>query len=245
MAAKETQEGSFNKFHPVVTKRASEEIYEQIKNLITSDELKPGNRLPSERDMMDMFRRSRPTIREALRMLERAGYIRTIPGSSGAVVMEPNEKIVQQNMEDALQMGHISLSEMSEYRKASEAATVAWAAQRNTPEDIDAMQEILNQMEVCINDHEKFVGMDSQFHGLLACAAKNKVSVAMNKTLSNLNRSFMKEKMSTMTLSERDEMCVKVHEMHKAIFSAVRDRDVERASRAMNEHLTAFLCDLR
>ena len=64
-------------FHPIKTVRASEAIYEQIKDRIISGELKPGDRLPSERNMMELFQRSRPTIREALRMLERSGYIRT------------------------------------------------------------------------------------------------------------------------------------------------------------------------
>ena len=71
---------------PVQTKRASEEIYEQIKQLIIKGEIHPGERLPSERKMMDMMHRSRPTIREAMRMLERDGYIKIYSGSSGAVV---------------------------------------------------------------------------------------------------------------------------------------------------------------
>lgn len=56
---------------PVQTRRASEEIYNQIRQLILDGEIHPGERLPSERKMMDMMHRSRPTIREAMRMLER------------------------------------------------------------------------------------------------------------------------------------------------------------------------------
>ena len=69
---------------PVETKRASEVIFEQIREMILSGQLKPGDRLPSEKSLMEMLKRSRPTVREALRMLEHAGFIRTIPGSNGA-----------------------------------------------------------------------------------------------------------------------------------------------------------------
>jgi DNA-binding FadR family transcriptional regulator len=57
-------------FSPFATQRASEVIYEQIRELIISGQLKPSDRLPSERTLMEMYHRSRPTIREALRMLE-------------------------------------------------------------------------------------------------------------------------------------------------------------------------------
>ena len=69
-------------------KRASDDIYEQLRALITSGALKPGDRLPSERAMMAELQRSRPTIREALRMLEQGGYVASTHGASGAVVQE-------------------------------------------------------------------------------------------------------------------------------------------------------------
>lgn len=67
---------------PVETQRASAAIYEQVKGLILDGQLKPGDRLPSERALMDLMGRSRPTIREALRMLERDGFIHTVPAAA-------------------------------------------------------------------------------------------------------------------------------------------------------------------
>ena len=84
---------------PVQTRRASEEIYNQIRQLILDGEIHPGERLPSERKMMDMMHRSRPTIREAMRMLEREGYIKIYSGSSGAVVQEINVDNAVQSLE--------------------------------------------------------------------------------------------------------------------------------------------------
>lgn len=107
-------------FQPVQTKRASEAIFDQIKDLIIRGELQPGDRLPSERNMIEMFQHSRPTIREALRMLERTGYIRTMAGSNGAIIMPPNDKNLENSLSDALSIGHIPLEQLAEYRAASE-----------------------------------------------------------------------------------------------------------------------------
>lgn len=234
-----------NKFHPVTVKRASEEIFDQIRGLISRGEIRPGDRLPSERSMMDMFQRSRPTIREALRMLERSGYIRTIPGSNGAIVLEPDEHFVQQSMEDALQFGQISLREMSEYRTISETATVKWAAERCENEDIEIMQGIISDMESCIDDYRHFVQLDPKFHGAIANAAKNSVSYAMNESLSKLNRAFALTKLETASEAERRSMCERIHEMHVKIFTAIKGRNVKRAMAAMQEHLSAFEQDLQ
>lgn len=88
---------------PVQTQRASEAIYEQIKGLIVSGEFKPGDRLPSERSLIDTLQRSRPTIREALRMLEREGFIRTVPGTNGAIVQELSTDGITQSMEEHIE----------------------------------------------------------------------------------------------------------------------------------------------
>lgn len=236
--------GEDNIFHPVETKRASEAIFEQIRELIIHGELKPGDRLPSERNMIDMFQRSRPTIREALRMLERAGYIRTVAGSNGAVVMAPNDKNLENSLTDALSIGHIPLEQLAEYRTASEAATAAWAAQRRTEDDIRAMESMLVRMADYMDNYEQSVDLDPEFHKLIAKAAKNSVSVIFNRTFSRLNRTFMKQKLAAMSNEDQLEMCHRVHRMHETIFAAIKAGDAEGASAAMRLHLTAFRDDL-
>ena len=74
-------------FTPAKTQRASEAIYNQIYPKIISGELRPGDRLPPERELAEMFQRSRPVVREALRMLQQEGLIETAVRSSGGAVM--------------------------------------------------------------------------------------------------------------------------------------------------------------
>lgn len=74
-------------FTPAKTQRASEVIYQQIYPKIVSGELKPGDRLPSERELAQQFQRSRPIVREALRMLQQDGLLETSIGSSGGAIV--------------------------------------------------------------------------------------------------------------------------------------------------------------
>lgn len=231
-------------FRPVQTKRASEAIFEQIRDLIVAEQLKPGDRLPSERHMIEMFQRSRPTIREALRMLERAGYIRTVPGSNGAVILPPNDKNLENSLADALSIGHISLDQLAEYRTASETVTAGWAALRRTEEDIQAMERLLERMEGSLDDYEQSVSLDPDFHGLIAQAAKNTVSVIFNRTFSRLNQGYMIGRLAKLAPAEQLEMTQRVHQMHETIFNAIKRGDAEGASAAMRLHLMAFREDL-
>ena len=245
MDSKKQETNPFENITPVNTKRASEVIYEQIREMIIKGELKPGDRLPSEQNMIELFRRSRPTIREALRMLEHSGYIRASAGSSGAEVLPPSDKNVEQSVEDALRVGLVSLEEISEYRKVGETAVAGWAAERRTQEDLDAMQAHLDRMADHLDDYAAFIDLDPQFHALLAAAAKNAVADVVNRVLSRTNRSLMKGKMGTLSPEAQLEMSKKVHGMHLAIFQAVRAGDPEQARRAMQDHLSAFEADLR
>lgn len=231
-------------FQPAVTKRASEIIVEQIRERILRGELKPGDRLPSERNMMEMFQRSRPTVREALRMLERGGYIRTIAGSNGALVLEPNNS-VQKSIQEAMQIGHISLGEMYEYRCVNEIATVVWACQRRTEENLAKLRDCLERTEQTREDPLQFIDLDSEYHRLIAEAAKNSVSILMTQTVSNIIRNFLRTKLATMAASEQREMLAKGLELHQQIYKAVELRDEKLAEEKMRMHLKDFEMDLR
>lgn len=117
-------------WQPIGGGRASEAIYDQLRELITSGVLKPGDRLPSERAMMEQLHRSRPTIREALRMLEQGGYVASTHGASGAVVQELTIDGVEQPLSAMLQLNQISLEELGEYRAVNDGTIAGWAARR-------------------------------------------------------------------------------------------------------------------
>lgn len=244
MATREQLQGNAVNLKPIHTQRASEAIYDQIKDMILSGQLKPGDRLPSERNMMDMLQRSRPTIREALRMLERSGFIRTIPGSNGAIIQEPNTKGVEQSLEAMLQASQITLEKLSEYRSLNDVAIAGWAAARRTDEDLEVLDSMLEHAAATVENYEQFILIDPVFHGLLAKASKNEVAYIMTQVFSKLIVNMLRARMEPMNTEERVEMCKGIVKMHRDVVDAIHAKDVKAAEDAMRYHVHAFLLDL-
>ena len=230
---------------PVETQRASAAIYEQVKGLILDGQLKPGDRLPSERSLMEVMGRSRPTIREALRMLERDGFIHTVPGGSGAVVQQPSADLVVQSLDAMLQVGKVSLTELGEFRMHNDVAVARWAAQRRTQSDIDALKAILDKMEQCIQskDWEGFLALDPEFHCQLAYAGKNTVSAIMSRVLSQLSNPISAKHILEQPGSSTEQQILNIWDMHKRIFDAVCAGYPQRAEEAMAYHIQDFVND--
>lgn len=231
--------------HPVEIQRASEAIYEQIKTLIVQGQLKPGDRLPSERSLMEVMGRSRPTVREALRMLEREGLIRTIPGGSGAVIQTLSTDLVAESLDTMLQVGRVSLMELGEFRLHNDVAVARWAAQRRTQSDVDALSACLIKMEQCIQnkDWEGFIGLDPEFHCLLAYAGKNTVAAVMSRVLSQLSNPISIKRFSNQSESDTEKQVLNILDMHRRIFDAVRDGCPQKAEETMAFHIQTFVND--
>lgn len=122
-------------FTPAKTQRASEAIYNQIYPKIVSGELKPGDRLPPERELAEMFQRSRPVVREALRMLQQDGLLETSVGSAGgAVIRGISLKSVEEPLKNLVAMGAINLEELLEYRHINDRGCARLAAIHHTEE---------------------------------------------------------------------------------------------------------------
>ena len=128
-------------FQPATTKRASEVIYDQIYQKIASGALRPGDSLPSERELAEQFHRSRPSVREALRMLQQDGFLKISVGSAGgAVVQSISLNTVEKPLKKLLAVGAIKLDDLVEYRNINDHTCARLAALRRTEEDIRAIQ---------------------------------------------------------------------------------------------------------
>lgn len=232
-------------WQPIEGKRASEAIYEQLRRQITSGHLKPGDRLPSERAMMQQLGRSRPTIREALRMLEQGGYVSSTHGASGAVVQELTLDGVEQPLTEMIQLNQISLEELGEYREVNDSTIAGWAAQRRTDEDIAALERCLTQAEQSLGDYRRFVELDVTFHSLLSRATGNQVAVIVTDVLGSVEQQTLLKKMLTISGADRWALASRILERHREILSAIRQQDADSARRAMLEHTRAAGQDLK
>ena len=125
--------------------RASEVIYDQIYLKIASGDLRPGDTLPSERELAEQFHRSRPSVREALRMLQQDGLLKISLGSAGgAVVQSISLKTVEEPLKKLVEIGAINLDELVEYRNINDHTCARLASLRRTDEDIRAIQATLD-----------------------------------------------------------------------------------------------------
>jgi GntR family transcriptional repressor for pyruvate dehydrogenase complex len=229
---------------PVETRRASAAIYDQIKDMIIHGELKPGDRLPSERSMMEMMGRSRPPIREALRMLEGSGFIRTIPGSGGAVVTEITSETVEEPLENMISLKQISHRELLEYRELNEVAFAGWAAERRTEQDLAAIRACIESAQAALDDIDAFISFDIKFHELLAAAGHNGIVCIVNRVLSHIVLDVLHTSFRKYPPDYRRSMCAEILKMHTQIYEAIAEQDSRKARDAMNYHLGRFYKDL-
>ena len=232
-------------FTPVITKRASEAICEQITNMIISGKLNEGDRLPSERELMEKLQRSRPTIREALRMLERNGLIKTIPGSHGAVVAKPSPFFFEKPLENMVTLNQISNAELLEVRGIFEINTVKWAALRRTDSELD---KIKNQLDMMLANRDSefstFISLDIAFHQAIDTAAHNKLASMFDEVCHILTEKILLEMHSNKNDTEKEEMKNNIIHSHTLIFEAIRDKDAARARENMIIHNRFFSDDL-
>ena len=222
---------------PVQTKRASEEIYNQIRQLILDGEIHPGERLPSERKMMEMMHRSRPTIREAMRMLEREGYIKIYSGSSGAVVQEINVDNAVQSLETIIQMKHLSIENILEYRRQTENEAARLAAIRRTEKDLEKMKEIVQRSEAAIGNPEEFMECDMEFHVAVAEASQNSMYSIMLQVCRNVLGESLTQILNQGKKSTQKVRYELILDVHKKIYIAVKNQKEEDAAKWMTTHL--------
>lgn len=232
-------------WQPIGEGRASEAIYGQLRALITSGVLKPGDRLPSERAMMEQLHRSRPTIREALRMLEQGGYVASTHGASGAVVQELTIDGVEQPLTDMMQLNQISLEELGEYRAVNDGTIAGWAAQRRTAEDLEALESCLAAAEQALGEYRRFAELDVGFHSLLSRATENQVAMIVTEVLGKVEQHILLKKMETLGEAERLELARRILDRHREILDAIKRQDGDAAKRAMREHTRAAGTDLK
>ncbi len=240
----DTKKTSSINLTPVPTQKASEAIYKQISDMIMSGQLAPGDRLPSERAMMNQLQRSRPTIREALRMLERSGLIKTIPGSNGAIVTEPSTTSFEQPLENMIAMNKISPNELLEVRELFEKATVLWAVERRTNENLKKLKEVLEGSEKTITNFDEFVKNDLAFHQAIAEAAHNDLAAMIDKVCHQMILSILKNSYERKNAKQKKEMMRNITESHQKIYSAILEQDANAAYEQMKTHIEFFSTDL-
>jgi DNA-binding FadR family transcriptional regulator len=219
-------------FPSIKHNRVSQQIAEQIRNLILEGKLKPGDRLPSERELSKIIGVGRLSLREGLRILEASGILRTQYGvHSGTYVAKIGLEHLTEKFSDILKLSDITIDQVTEGRLEISLINLKYFMKRGGPKDIE-------RLEACIHETERLLKLGHQtreqsllFHELIAQGAKNIVFMLVHKTLLDILRGFLIKFDSPHGHSKR------VLEGHKKILKYIKEKNLEKDSFAMNSHI--------
>jgi GntR family transcriptional repressor for pyruvate dehydrogenase complex len=221
--------GEFHMFKSVKHVRVSDEIVNQVKALISEGRLKPGDRLPAERDLVKEFSVSRPSLREALNTLVTMGFLE-VKGKRTFIKSVASESM--QNPLSLLIKADIQkLFDLIEVRKAIEAWGAFLAAQRATEEDIKQLGNIIEDMKKAYNQGRSWEKQDADFHLGMAQATHNTIQTHVMSTIYDLLRESVAK-----VFKDRAKV-KKLLDHHQRIFNAIKNHSPDKARERILEHL--------
>jgi len=223
---------------PIKMKRASDQAFEQIRDLIFRGQIRPGEQIMPERDLAQALGVSRPTIREAIKQLVTIGLLEHRQGQGTFVRSISAQR--ELNPLAAMIEGHSpTLEELLEVRMGLEGQAVTLAAQRATPEEIQVLEKALSHMLEENREGRLGIEEDVSFHMGIAYATKNTVQVHIMKTFYDLLHYGIKE--SLYYLYEDPTNIDMIGQQHTEILKAIKAHDPDAAYAAMKRHITFVL----
>lgn len=224
----------FQQARPV---RLYQNIVEQIEGAIARGEIKPGERLPSERELVTLFGASRPTVREALRVLEAGGVVRSRPGDpNGPEVLPFSPTGLAKQMTRLAQLEELSIAELVCFRMIIDSSASLLAAQLRTPEQLAAMEQTIVVMERSIDQgYDEFSAADIAFHDAIAQASRNTMIQICNNVVRGVVLHLIADKV-TRALNSTALMKESLQH-HREVLHAISAGDGHGAARIARENL--------
>jgi len=221
-------------FAPIKQKKVSEEIVDQLKSLIYQGQLKPGQRLPPERDLAKSLGVSRVSLREALNTLQGMGLLEIQQGNRTFVrpitTLSVNNPLVSFSKDSPSNM-----MQVFEIRKYLEVGSISLAAERAESHEIRRLEEILIEMEDDLLKNRLGARSDLNFHTTLAEAAHNQAYMHLMRTIYDLMQEELR--IAWGSVFRKKEKRNKLFEQHQKIFHAVKEHNPEEAAQVALEHL--------
>jgi DNA-binding FadR family transcriptional regulator len=222
-------------FRPIYARRAFEEICERIREQLALGVLKPGDKLPPERDLAQQLGVSRNVLREALRSLEMAGVLRLRKGvKGGAFVREGDTNRMNDVMRDMLSIGTISVRELSEARTHVLDLVVHLACASARQSDFEALEANIERTKLATREGRLLdrVECSREFYKVLAAATGNKVIAMIVDSVTEIHMRFVYAKVASSGVA-----MPRLAEKRAQFLAALRARDASKAARLMRAHL--------
>lgn len=206
-----------------------EEVARQIESFILG-KMKPGDKLPPERELAEMFSVSRSSIRDAIRSLQSMGLVEPRQGV-GTVVCEITADSVINPLANVLGRKRQIVTELLDVRKMLEPPLAARAAIHASADEIAEMEEILRRQQQKVVRNENAVEEDSEFHYAIAMASDNSVVLKVLDVLMDLLRETRERSLQV------EGRAQKSLDGHRRILSAIKRHDTDAAQNAMRRHI--------
>lgn len=225
------------RFEQVQPVRLYQRIVEQIEGAIATGQLKPGQRLPSERELVAQFGASRPTVREALRVLESSGLVRSRPGDpNGPEILPFSPNGLTKQMTRLVQVDEMSIAELVSFRMILDGSANLLAARLRSEEELAVMEQTIAVMETSIDrGFEEFSEADVAFHDAVAEASRNALIQVCNKVVRGVVLSLISDKVTRARNSKalmRESL-----QHHEEVLDAIRAGDGPAAARISRQNL--------
>lgn len=220
---------------PIRRRKLSDEVRERLLAQINQGDLRPGDPLPSERELMVRYGVGRPAIREAMQQLASLGLVVVRHGDRPRLAAPRLDLLAEQL---ALTMRHVLthddtiLQQLKEARIVVETGTARIAAELRTEAHLEALRDILARQLLARAEPQEFMRLDGDFHAAVAGVSGNVVLSSVVRAVFDWMARFHSHAVRTSGL-ERLTL-----EEHEAILEAIAARDPEGAAQAMRDHLT-------
>jgi DNA-binding FadR family transcriptional regulator len=215
----------------------AEQVARRLMDSIVKQGLRPGNALPSEFQLSDLFQVSRPVVREGLRYLAALGVVEIANGKR-AVVKPITAELLSTFFTWAVSLDRSSLVELHEVRRGIEGQSASLAAQRYTAADLVEMQAIVQTMGQSLQDPDAYADLDVRLHLAIAAATQNTLLRHLVESIREAMAETVRRGLGLIGTEREMRM---LQERHASIVAAIERRDADAARREMEIHLTDAL----
>lgn len=222
---------------PIKPKRISDQVFDQIRELIYRGTLKPGEKLMTERELALAMEVSRTTIRDAVQRLATMGLI--VQKQGQGTFVKPVGTDLDSPLAKAMETQNASLTDLLEVRMGLECNAAALAAKRADEADITAMTQSIDEMQTEVESGRLGTEADTAFHMAIAYAAKNPLHILIMRNFYDYLFHGIGENLAG--LYKDPQNIREILRQHKAILDSIKARNPYRSTTAMNEHINFVL----
>jgi GntR family transcriptional repressor for pyruvate dehydrogenase complex len=224
-------------YSTIHTSRLYEQIIQQIQTLVMQGVLRPGDKLPPERELAEQFGVSRTAVREAVKALSEKGLVEILPGR-GTFITNFTSAMMRDSLDLIVKLGLTNgVAHLNEVRTLLEPGIAALAAERITADELQHLEQAVAAMDAAMADADAFAEADLEFHLTLARASHNPlIPILLDPIVDQL-----REHRKRIFLVEGGPQRGQYH--HRRILAAVKKREPAAAREAMWAHLNQVLAD--